>query len=201
MARITLKSAVLLLVASPVFAGLQLTQTSAEPGTTITLGVQIVNDDPTNVSWNLNTVAPVTFSLSVVGEHLGDAPSFSGSGLPVAGDNWTDIGLNRDIFPFPSGTFIRSSSVDLGPGDAEQFASIGVVVPDDFAGTFRLAVMDAVEIVSAQGSGVVLDSLGPAGQRGSFDVAVNSAAVPEPSAFLFLGLIGCVFAIRRARRK
>ena len=147
-------------------------------------------------------LAPVTFAISLSGNSLGDAPTFANTNVPVAGDNWTDFGLNNGFFDsFPAGTFIRSASADVAPGASEQFASIGVVVPDNFAGTFTLALVDAAEILSAQGSGIVLDSIGPAGARGSFDVAVNVAAVPEPSAFVFLGLVGCGFAFRRFRRK
>jgi len=164
-----------------------------------TLTLQYTND--TGVSQTLFGFELLDYTLSTthyVGSDLNANPTLINNIVDVSSTSWTEFG--GGAAPLGSIGWASPFGLTIAAGGATTIGTFDVNIPADFLGEFVLASADpsGVTVTSATGQepGVQLDPVDDLVTVGT------GTAVPEPSSFLFLGLVGTgMIGFRRMRRQ
>lgn len=207
-----------------VHAGL-IVQPSA--GTTIAPGVTadfdlIIKNETLNgaagaagVTWtDINAVAPIRF--------LDPVPTLAGQTLPMyqGGINGFNAAPGWNVFfDFMSAEIFLSTSpkFDLAPEDEFLLGTLSIAIPGDFQGAFDIHLDETILLLDGATDATrggtpaetwfgdsnppfgVNDPSPPPGGSPEPLARITVTAVPEPSAFLFLGLVGVLVGAVRYR--
>ena len=188
-------------LASSAHAGLRLAgapiQVPAGTAST-TVSLEFVNDTGNTVTLLGGQVFDFSLSVTPYAGSGASFPTLTSSTPDVSTTSFIDVGVTSPSAP--EGTLFANNFVGFSVlnGEARALGTFTVDIPTDFIGEFILAST----------TGDVFASFGPNGDlRNQGDsvstvIQVGEVAVPEPSSFLFLGLVGTgVLGMRRFRRR
>ena len=148
------------------------------------------------------SVLSYTLSSSFFGGSGSAAPTLTNP-IPTPSSAFVDLGTTSASAPL--GTFGANNFVGFSVpvGNAITLGSVEVNIPADFLGEFILTSTSGEQFAS------IISNSSPTGGFDSLGTAVagtntvgTGTVVPEPSSFLFLGLVGtAALGMRRYRRQ
>lgn len=190
----------LLFLASTAAASIIATPSAVVPGGVATvLPVQFAIHNPTGGPLTATGVSPFAISsISAVGSTVGTLPTLV-SGVPTANGVVPNAVAPFQLSLLPpnnlSSFSIVGSGVSIPAGGSATFGTANLFIPADFLGTIAFnagdaSVFDFTFTNNSDPSGVVaaLSHTGGVGANGGILLTVS--AVPEPSSFMLLGLVG-----------
>lgn len=187
-------------LASSAHAGIQFSDQALAAGTTSSMvTVEYVNDTGGTITLLGAQVLNFTLDVTPYVGSGGTNPTLVSATPDVTGTSFVDFGATSPMAPL--GTLVANNFVGFSIIDEGTIAlgKLMIDIPSDFIGEFILKST----------TGDLAASFGPLGDlddqgdtvSGTIQVG-EGVAVPEPSSFLFLGLVGTgVLGMRRFRRR